>query len=487
MQNKTTKKLINIVHALIGLVLIAFAFFYGLTFKIVNDGFWHIKVGQYIIKNVCIPYHDIFSWYGKSMNLKWISHEWLFGIVAYLVYSIHGFLSVSIFMGVANAITCILLYVFTKLRSQNRWVALICTSSYLVSLYSDVGLAFRPITVSVVVILSLCILLEKRKYLIGLIVLIIGINLHGGVYPIYIIIFAYYTLFKNYKYFITSLFCILVNPYTYNIYMYTINAMKEMSLEKTYINEWKVTSLYDYKASLIIVIFMVLIYALNKVKLKDILFSGSIIILALSSERQIIFLSILALPILATYIIGALENFLSSFPRGIYNLRPLRDVINKELLKAIIFIAIEAVLIMPNVFYTYNFFSNKMSLFKVDNSNEPIYAANYINNHPQVKYSHLLSHYNDSPYLIFRGIPSFVDSRADLFLPSYNKNTNAFYDFMRACVDLYEPQQLISKYKINYILINKSYSIYGTLEGYKNLSVIYEDDNYCIFKVDYFQ
>jgi hypothetical protein len=217
------------------------------------------------------------------------------------------------------------------------------------------------------------------------------------------------------------------------------------------------------------------------------LFSGSIIILALSSERQIIFLSILALPMLATYIVGALENFLSSFPRGIYNLRPLRDVINKELLKAIIFIAIEAVLIMPNVFYTYNFFSNKMSLFKVDNSNEPIYAANYINNHPQVKYSHLLSHYNDSPYLIFRGIPSFVDSRADLFLPSYNKNTNAFYDFMRACVDLYEPQQLISKYKINYILINKSYSIYGTLEGYKNLSVIYEDDNYCIFKVDYFQ
>jgi hypothetical protein len=417
------------------------------------------------------------------MNLKWISHEWLFGIVAYLVYSIHGFLSVSIFMGVANVITCILLYVFTKLRSKNRWVALICTSSYLVSLYSDVGLAFRPITVSVVVILSLCILLEKRKYLIGLIVLTIGINLHGGVYPIYIIIFAYYTLFKNYKYFIASLFCILVNPYTYNIYMYTINAMKEMSLEKTYINEWKVTALYDYKASLIIVVFMVFICALNKIKLKDILFSSSIIILALSSERQIIFLSILALPILATYILGALENFLSSFPKGIY----IRDMITKELLKTIIFIVIEAILIIPNVFYTYNFFSNKMSLFKVDNSNEPIYAANYINNHPQVKYSHLLSHYNDSPYLIFRGIPSFVDSRADLFLPSYNKNTNAFYDFMRAFVDLYEPQQLISKYKIDYILVNKSYSIYGTLEGYKNLSVIYEDDNYCIFKVDYFQ
>ncbi len=477
----------NVIFYIIFLACLCFGLFYGLTFKIVNDGFWHIKVGEYIIKNMSIPYHDIFSWYGKSLNLKWISHEWLFGIVAYLVYSIHGFTSVAIFIGIINTITCILLYSLIKLRSKNRWVSLICISLYLVTLYNDVGLAFRPLTVSIVVILALCILLEKRKYLIGLIVLIIGINLHGGIYPIYLIIFAYYTVFKNYKYFVASLFCILVNPYTYNIYMYTINAMKEMSVEKTYINEWKVTALYDYKASLIIVIFMVFIYAFNRVKFKDILFSGSIILLALSSNRQIIFLSILALPILSPYILGALENIFNSLPKGIYIIKALRGVITKKLVMAIIFIFIEAVLIMPNVFYTYNFFSNKMSLFTVDSADYPIYAANYINSHPDIKSSRLLSHYNDSPYLIFRGIPSFVDSRADLFLPSYNKNTNAFYDFMRAFVDHYEPEQLITKYKIQYILVNKSYSIYDILSGYKNLSVVYEDENYCIYKVDYFQ
>ncbi len=477
----------KIIFFIIFLSCLFFAFFYGITFKIVNDGFWHIKVGEYIIKNMAIPYNDIFSWYGKSLNLKWVSHEWLFGIVAYLVYSIHGFSSVAIFIGLVNTVTCILLYVLVNMRSKNSWVALICTSLYLVTLYNDVGLAFRPLTVSIVVILTLCILLEKKKYLIGIIVLIIGINLHGGIYPIYLIIFAYYTLFKNYKYFIASLFAILVNPYTYNIYMYTINAMKEMSLEKTYINEWKVTALYDYKASLIIVIFMVFVYAFNGVKFKDILFSGSIILLAFSSNRQIIFLSILALPILSPYILGGLENFIDIFPKQIKLLKPLRSVVTKQLVKVIIFICIEAILIMPNVFYTYNFISNKMTLFTADSADYPIYAANYINSHPQVKASRLLSHYNDSPYLIFRGIPSFMDSRADLFLPSYNKNTNAFYDFMRAFVDHYEPQQLISKYKISYILVNKSYTIYDILSGYKNLSVVYQDENYCIYKVDYFQ
>lgn len=477
----------KVVFYIIFLACLGSAFFYGLTFKIINDGFWHIKVGEYIIKNMSIPYHDIFSWYGKSLNLKWISHEWLFGIVAYLVYSIHGFTSVAIFIGLINTVTCILLYVLVKMRSKNRWVSLICTSLYLVTLYNDVGLAFRPLTVSIVVILALCVSLEKKNYLIALFILIIGINLHGGIYPIYIIIFAYYTLFKNYKYFVASLFAILVNPYTYNIYMYTINAMKEMSVEKTYINEWKVTTLYDYKASLIIIIFMVFIYAFNRVKFKDILFSGSIILLAISANRQIIFLSILALPIVSPYILGSLENFIGIIPKEITIFKPLRGVLTKRLLKAIIFIFIEAILIMPNVFYAYNFVSNKNTLFAVDSADYPIYAADYINSHPNIKSSRLLSHYNDSPYLIFRGIPSFVDSRADLFLPSYNKNTNAFYDFMRAFVDHYEPEQLISKYKIQYILVNKSYTIYDILSGYKNLSLVYEDQNYCIYKVDYFQ
>lgn len=73
-----------------------------------------------------------------------------------------------------------------------------------------------------------------------------------------------------------------------------------------------------------------------------------------------------------------------------------------------------------------------------------------------------------------------------MFLPSFNKDTNAFYDFMHAFIDLYDPQDLINKYNIKYILVNKSYSIYEILSGYKNLSVVYDDSNYCIFKVDYF-
>lgn len=490
LKNKKDLNIIwNSVFILIFLLCIAEAFIYGLSFKIVNDGFWHIKVGEYIIKNLSIPYSDIFSWYGKSMHLKWISHEWLFGILAYIVYSIHGFVSVAFFMGICSSLTAFFIYIFSKIRSNNRWISLMCMSFYIAILNSDLGLAFRPITVSAVLILSMCIVLEKKHYLRALLILVIGINMHGGIYPIYIILFAYYTLFKNYRYFITSLILILINPYTYNIYLYTINAFREMTLLKDYINEWKVTPVYSYKISLSIIVLIIFIYVLGKVKIKDIVFSASFIMLAISSQRQILFLSLIALPILSPYILGMFVGVINKIFENKDIWDKVKIIFEKNTKFSVlcsIFIIIEVLLIVPSIQYGYKFFKDNTTIFHVDNSNYPIYAADYINKHPEIKYSHLLSHYNDSPYLIFRDIPSFVDSRADLFTPTYNKNINVFYDFMHGFVDLDNPQNLIDKYKINYILINKSYSVYEILSGYRNLTVVYDDGNYCIFKVNSF-
>lgn len=465
------------------------AFIYGISFKVMNDGFWHIKVGEYIVKNKTIPYHDIFSWYGISKNLEWTSHEWLFGVLSYLVYSIDGFFSVAVFMGIMNVLICVSLYKLLHIRSKNRWVSLLCMSAYIVLFGSETSLAYRPIVVSLFLITFTCILLEKNKYIAALFVAVLGINFHGGVYPIYIIMFAYYTLFKNYKYFLAMLLGIFINPYVYGIYLYTIRAMNEMHLQKQYINEWKITQIYDLKVSLSIIIFIVFIYIFGKVKLKDILFSGSFLILALSSVRQILFLTILALPIVSPYIGIAVNEFIGNYINKNKIARFIKFKVKffrGNLIKFLVIVSIEAVLIVPNVIYTYDFFKDGMHIFKISESDCPVHAVEYINNHPEIKKSHLLSHYNDSQYLIFRGIPTFVDSRADLFLPSFNKNTNAFYDFMHAFIDLHDPQDLINKYDIKYILVNKSYTIYDMIKSYENLSVVYEDPDYCIFKVNYY-
>lgn len=471
------------------LICLFIAFIYGISFNVMNDGFWHIKVGEYIVKNKTIPYHDVFSWYGMSKNLEWTSHEWLFGVLSYLVYSIRGFLSAAIFMGIINVLISFSLYKLLKIRSKNRWIALICMSSYIVMFGSETSLAYRPIIVSMLLVIVTCILLEKNKYISALLVVILGINFHGGVYPIYIIIFAYYTLFKNYKYFIAALLGIFVNPYVYGIYLYTIRSMNEMHLQKRYINEWKVTQIYDLKVSLIIIICIVFVYIFGKVKLKDILFSGSFIILAISSVRQIPFLPLLALPLISPYIGTAINEFIRRYLLKNKFIRYTKlkvKIFRGNIIKSIIIIAVALALIVPNAMYSYDFFKDGMKIFKINESDCPVKAVDYINTHPEIKSSHLLSHYNDSQYLIFRGIPTFVDSRADLFLPSFNKDTNAFYDFMHAWIDLNDPQDLINKYDISYILVGKSYSIYNMMKSYENLSIVYEDEDYCIFKVNYF-
>lgn len=55
-----------------------------------NDFWWHLKIGEWILENGQVPQTGIFSWYALQENLPWISHEWLSEILLYLVYSAVG-------------------------------------------------------------------------------------------------------------------------------------------------------------------------------------------------------------------------------------------------------------------------------------------------------------------------------------------------------------------------------------------------------------
>lgn len=460
------------------------AFFYGLTFQNVNDGFWHIKVGEYILKNKQIPHYDIFSWYGISKNFTWTSHEWLFGIIAYLIYSIKGFLSISIFVGVINTLTAILVYVFSKIRCKNRWLSLLITYGFLINCYIIV--TYRPILITIPLILLTCILLEYRKYAIALLIVVLGINIHGGIYPIYIMIFAYYTLLKNNKYFILCLLGILINPYTYGIYEYTYKLMFNNGNANNYIMEWHTTAMYDYKFCLVIIVISVFIYMLAKVELRDVIFSGLFILLSFTAVRQVVFLYTLLLPLLSPYILKAMDEFtnryLSKF--RIYNFYCDKFCLNKKRVFRFLVILIILVISMTSVTIDIsNYIKNKSSLYTITKSQCPVEAADYILSHAQVKNSHLLSNYNDSQYLIFRGVPTFVDSREDLFTHNFN-NTYAYINYMSAFVDLSSPETLLKQYDIDYILLNVNTSIYKILENKPMLFKQYEDPNYVIFKVN---
>ena len=75
---------------------------------------WHISVGKYIFENGLIPKNDIFSWYGISERLEFISHEWLSDVIMYLLGNIGNI----ILLGIMVTIFYIFLVKFIRIDKK---------------------------------------------------------------------------------------------------------------------------------------------------------------------------------------------------------------------------------------------------------------------------------------------------------------------------------------------------------------------------------
>lgn len=474
--------------ALLFLIGIVTSFCIGSNFNIINDGFWHIKSGEYIIKNGFIPRNAVFSWYGTLNNLKWINHEWLFGIVAFLIYSINGFTSVTIFMGIFNAISSILVYIYSFKRCKNSFLALICL--YFYTLFSFYTMSYRPMMLTRIILLIFCISLEDKKYISSLILLILGINIQGGVYPLYLFILGCYTLFKNYKYFIAGFICILINPYTYNLYLYDFHLFYSFKGNPG-ITEWNYTAIYNYKALLFVIILSVLIYWLSNISLRNVIFSGGLIFLSITAVRQILVLFMLLPSVMSPFLEESVCNFSKQYLLTNRFTTFLEHNLNKS--KEKIFLNILCALTLVVSFfssaaflddYTDKIFKKHLSFsITLYNSQYPIDACNYIDKHPEIKNSKIFNDYNTSPYLIFRQVPTFVDSRTDIYINGFNKTTS--YIDQSNSVENYKQMLLnLKKYNIDYIFMKKDYMNIHIIRRTDIIKFEYEDPYYIILKVN---
>ena len=66
----------------------------------------------------------------------------------------------------------------------------------------------------------------------------------------------------------------------------------------------------------------------------------------------------------------------------------------------------------------------------IDETAYPVQACDYIINNIDLGKARFYNEYNYGSYMLFRGIPVFIDSRADLYSPEFNgeKNEEGEYD-----------------------------------------------------------
>lgn len=82
------------------------------------------------------------------------------------------------------------------------------------------------------------------------------------------------------------------------------------------------------------------------------------------------------------------------------------------------------------VYYGNKFIDKKKNNNYVSTSSYPVEAADWILENLDVNNIKLFNEYNYGSYLLYRGIPVFIDSRADLYAPEFNGKKDIFMDFI---------------------------------------------------------
>ena len=122
----------------------------------------------------------------------------------------------------------------------------------------------------------------------------------------------------------------------------------------------------------------------------------------------------------------------------------------------------------------------------VDEKTYPVVACDYILNNIDIKNMRIFNEYNYGSYMLFRGIPVFIDSRADLYSPEFNgwPHYDVFSDFLNisGIGDFYE--DVFEKYGITHVICyrNSKLNLIIIKAHDYNYNEIYVDDNFIIYE-----
>src|SRR5260370_40505162 len=103
--------------AMLGMVLVGRVFYEGRKFFVDPDLWWHIKVGQDILRTHHFPTTDPYSW--TVAGQPWIAYEWLGEITLALVNRAGGLLALEIGLLLFSSIIMLSVYGLASMRSGN--------------------------------------------------------------------------------------------------------------------------------------------------------------------------------------------------------------------------------------------------------------------------------------------------------------------------------------------------------------------------------
>jgi hypothetical protein len=293
------------------------------------DTGYHIRTGEYIIKNLTIPHHDIFS--HISPPIPWTAHEWLSEVIFALVHRVSGLSGV--FAATAIVIASVFLLLFRFLKSSGANIIIAALLVALAASVSTIHWLARPHIFSILLTLIWYIILDtyqyrKKNYLYILPpLMLLWVNLHGGFIAGFVLLAVYIAgnsleaIFVKEKrheasvrlksLFLFSILCLLaslINPRGYEILLFPFK-LAANSFIMNNVNEWLSPNFhtdlrYEYMLLLMVFVFGVSVLRLNVIEaILVLLFTH----MSLFSARYIPLYAIILSPIIGKRIDNIIE------------------------------------------------------------------------------------------------------------------------------------------------------------------------------------
>ena len=528
----------SIVFHIMAIILIIL-FCFSITPKTFqNDTFYTIKTGEYIMENG-ITHKDPFSWHE---NLTYTFPHWAYDVLIYGFYNIGGLQGVYISTIILTAILGILMYYINVRLNKNRIFSFIITliTIYLMEPYICARAQLVTFILFLLTIYFIEKFLETKKirYVVGLIIIPILIaNLHCATFWFYFILYLPYLAEQgiyiisyinviicgavieslkikiskqgetekllqkldieekrynrlldkqnkkmqdpykikirynnNIKWlsiiFIICIFTGLLTPLGSTPYTYLIKTMQGISTKN--INEHLPVVLADNYKLLAVFIIYITVIAFTKIKIRisDLFMIGGLALLAIYSKRQASMFYLIGSIILNRYITEIIIQYY-----GKEGLKKLETISSNYIEMILIAVIVTIISLKP--------IEDKKNWQYVDELSYPVQASQWIKENLNIKEIKLYNEYNFGSYLIFEGIPVFVDSRCDLYLPEFNKDVHIFSDFLDLSgVNFTDMESTLKGYKFTHFLVPNG----GKLKVYlgdrpDKYKKIYPDDN----------
>ena len=535
----------SIRFTIMAVILIAIFCFAISPVTLQNDTFYTIKIGEHILQNG-IDMKDPFSWHENLQYTypHWLYDVVIY--LVYSIGGQVGIYISTIVLSIALGLTMYLVNIKLTKNKLTSFVLTI-GAMYLLRNYiaARAQLATFILFILTVYFIEMFLETKKKRYVVGLIIIpIIIANVHLAVFPFYFVLYLPYI--AEYMIYILSHTEIIVvnakidrlnkkilkttnedeiqkikdeinrleqknektinkkekinaNPYKIKIrgnnnvkaliiimiiclftgfltplgttpYTYLIKTMQG-STTHNISEHLPLTLVNNLEFMCTLVLFIaILTFTDTKIRLSDLFMLGGLVLLTFYTRRQFSMFTLICVIILNRLINALLDKY---DPEGCKKAIKKMTTITGMIVTICLVLTISVIQYKP-----------KMNDHFIDENSYPVGAATYILENLDIKNIKLYNEYNYGSYLIFRGIPVFIDSRADLYAPEFNPGVEVFNDYINLSnVDIDNVEEKLDKYGITHMLMYKKSKLRKFVEqNTEKYNLIYEDDNFCLFE-----